>query len=1087
MLKSFSSRARNAGVAVVCAALASSAFAESNQSTSVALHRFSFPVSTLTEDLAIQDYVVAADVFNFVRPFTVNGQHFVMLINGNVGTVRVHSVVNQNLGAAVWSQTHVRWRCTGAAISGGTTPYVFLHDSFTGRVTRHPIANNGSVTTSQVLTSSDGDTCSEADTCKWQDRNLFTVYRQGNAWRIFTMDTWSGKVTVAESDLSVVSQATWTRGYSSVDHLYVDAANTYRVLHKAAGDPYKSFGETGDSAGLMVVQRVSATGLNQTNTYTGTDLSPDLANHSNNGEVGWSHVRFAVEKNTADTSSYGVFYYDRKSGTYEIKSFNSGTGVIGALSSSGELDPNYTDFQPYVFGTIGGIAALNYDDLTPFHYDEVERMSATLEDRLSSLVVGYQFMLSQSGQIIHSRAKGMQRVDPEVAMSIRARQDLGSASKMITTFSLLDLSASTTGSVDLNDPIADHVAPGEFDAESWINTVTVQGALSHTTGMKVGGCTKDPEELTIDCTAFYAADQAEELDGGALGWKRDYNNHNTQVARRMIERYSGTETSPDLDAWIRARWMNRLNITQSSMSCLHTPDAYYFAPCHGAADCVDYDGEPWQQSLIIDGWSSTCGAGGWAGSSRGLLEFLHAIRYAKILPVSSIEHLTLIDTAMSSGGTNTALGWEPPWNANGSPALGKNGANGDDDTDASYNAYIVRLPDDVDAVLLLNTSGVSATRETQLAYNFAKDPDNSPMPAYVRADVYETGETYGRIAVNEASMSSSIIHQYVVGGIDEGELTLTNFSIGSGSQIVRGESVTEPDAYDVQISDGTIFVTAVRNEDNELRVVGWNNSLGTLIRSGDATGDWATEIAVTKAGDYLGVSLITRAVTAIVNAAGKLQVDVWDANITLGTVTHVSSVEVKGTLDPQAGVEIETLIAGNALEDARVVTAFRDSLDRLRVDVWAVSPSGALDRLDGTTWVASVKDWAVDSIAIEARGDGGEFFDGSRFMTVSISPGDTARVVTWAIDAFDQISGVAELSLDDVTQVELSRGAVLARRTNGNAQVTKLDIQEDGDVYEAADPVTIADGVFSVVGAGRVFSAHRDAGDQLVVTYWRTN
>lgn len=1095
MLYRSSTRIRHAGVAVVCAAVTfealapSSAFAGSNQSTAVAIHRFAFPISTLTEDPANQNFVVAAEIFNFARPFTANGQNFVMLINGNVGSVRVHPVVGQELGAAVWSQTHTRWRCTGAAISGGATPYVFLHDSFTGRVNRYPIANNGSVTTNQLTWVADADNCSATQSCRWQDRNIFTVYRQGDAWRIFTMDTWSGHVTVAESDLSIVSQATWTRGYSSVDHVYVDAANTYRVLHKASGDPYKAFGEAGDSAGLVVVQKVSANGLNQGNRYTGTDLAPDFANHSNNGEVGWSHVRFAVAKNTSNTSSYGVFYYDRRSGAYEIKSFNSTTGAIGAMVSSGDLDPNWTDFQPFVFGTFGSVVGLNYDNVVPFHYDEVERMSSAINERLSGLVVGYQLMLSQSGQIIHSRAEGMQRLDQPVAMATRARHDLGSVSKMITTFSLLELSASTTGSVDLTDPISDHVAADEFDAESWINNVTVQDALSHTTGMSAQACTKDQEELTIDCRDFYAAQQSENLDGGALGWKRDYNNDNTQTARRMIERYSGTETSPDLDAWVRARWMTKLGITQNSMSCLHTPEAHYFAQCHEAPDCIDYNNEPWQQSLIIDGWSSTCGAGGWSASSRGLIELLHAIRYAKILPVTSVEHTTLLDTSLSSGGRATALGWESPWIANGEATLGKNGSVPDSDSDATFSAYITRLPGEVDAVLLLNTAGVSATKEAQLAYNYAKDPIGSPMPEYVREDVFKTGDIYTTIAINEASTSNSLTHEYVVGGINsEGELTLTGFSIASGSQIVRGDSVTESDAYDIQISDGTTFVTAVRNEDNHLRVIGWNNALGTLVRSGDATGDYATEIAVTKAGDMAGSSLITRAVTAIVNAAGKLQVDVWDADITLGTVSHVDSSEVKGELDPQAGVEIETLIAGNALENARVITAMRDPFGELRVDVWDVLPNGSLDHVDATTFVAEVKDWAVDSIAIDARGDGSAFFDGSRFATASISPSGSARVSTWEIDAADQVSGLGEVVLDEVTHVELSRGALIARNNNGNAQVTKLDIQVDGTVYPVGFAATkTASDVFSVVGAGRLFSAHRDIEDELVVTFWRKN
>src|SRR6185436_17502740 len=83
----------------------------------------------------------------------------------------------------------------------------------------------------------------------------------------------------------------------------------------------------------------------------------------------------------------------------------------------------------------------------------------------------------------------------------------------------------------------------------------------------------------------------------------------------------------------------------SCLTCEVNPDAYYFGPCGGSADCFGSAGKNWQRIREHDlsTYSANCSSGGWYASSRDLIEFLHTIRYRRVLNQTSTNQLLQTD------------------------------------------------------------------------------------------------------------------------------------------------------------------------------------------------------------------------------------------------------------------------------------------------------------------------------------------------------------------------------------------------------------------------------------------------------------
>jgi hypothetical protein len=1049
-----------------------------NAKAIVAFHQFNPVNGQVVLDATPTTYLDSLSVANIARYFETGGQSFVLFGNGNTGKLRVHRLINgQDIGPKVFNYERptLRFSSAGIASSEGKL-YLFLLNPFVGQIIRYTIKDDGSL-----------DAGSGASEPIWKDMSLFSVFKQKSEWRLFAYDPWTGKVGVGDLNGQRIATDNWSIGYTSVDHLYVDDTTAYRLLYKAAGDPYKEPGEKGDDSGLLVIQKLSADGLSGGTTQSTVSVSTS----ADGKQSGWSNIRFIALTDSLGVPHYSVFFYNRKSGEYMQVGFNEKTGTLGFIQTAqGNIGPRWTDIDPYVYQQQGRLITVNYEDVRPFYYDEVERMGLEIHKRLATKVVGYQLMVSQSGQVIYNRGWGKKRLDLNddelERMTTDTRLDLGSVSKMITAVTLLKLSS--LGEVDLNAPISNYLDPTDYPKDSWVTKMKVNNLLTHTTGMKEGGCDKNKDDLTMDCGNFFAAKQSEDLFNEATNdYEYYYNNSNFGAARKVIEHVTGVTTSPEIvsktyELWAEAAFdMLEANAIEfNGITCYHEPDVYYFASCHGAENCYDFQDQPWQQSHLIEGWSTSCSAGTWAGSSRNMLEFLNAIRYSRILG-DSPEQKMLTDTEMTSGGEPTALSWEQPWIFGSDKYLGKNGAKGDDDSEAAFHTYITRLPDNADAVLLVNTAGVDPSNLLLSAYVFGLDPA-LPMPVFNSEDEFKTGDVATTIALNETDTNSIYTTgDYVTAAVTDGKLSLTLWDVhnpGDG-QIERKEEVKDDlSIKDVRITDGPDFVTAVRDNSDRLRVIAWAKPFG-LQRYGEAKGDEVKQISVTKA---CSDALRGRAVTAVRNKDDKLQLDVWEYDNSANTVKRTDTL----TLGPVTlGVTIETLKYVNSLtQKARVVTAMRNANGKLQVDVFDVLSTGQLVHKDGDSFGTVTAANTKSRIAIDPRGAGSDFFKGIGFLTASINDVGNLEVITWKTDAFGNITKVKDVtSMQIATSVDVTRATTVARSDGGYLLMTKWKIDDLGNI-SALKADTKGAAINQVVAAGNVVTAYRDTNDKLYLVNW---
>ena len=652
--------------------------------------------------------------YNIVRTFkNILNQTFMFLINGNTGRAKIHMLNGDGTpGSVPWqSAPSPVFRCTSAELvrTGGVT-YLFMHDSFIGQVRKLRMNEDGSPNIGSMIITTHND---------WKDKNLFSLYSFNGAYYLLGCDTYTGAVVAYSINNQKIAASTWTRGWTSVDHLETGGV-TYRTLYKAAGDPHKKPGESGDQAGRFLVQKVAANGVDFENIYD----SPLLSNYST--------VRFATIPDGGGGWKHMIFFYNRSSGLYFMYGFDAQQG-LGPFAAVGHVDNDeaqnlpYVDVEPYTVSGQTYMAFIKDDDSEPFNYDRVEKMAHTIHDGLVNEAVGYQIMVAQSGRVIYSRAWGKSKLSnvpaEEVNMTPRTRFNLGSVSKMITTMTVLKLADNGVIPDIEGDKIIQHLNPMKYPANNlhqWVQDRPVINLLTHTSGLdeKQGGtCSKEPGNK-MDCTNFFSTTPQLPCDGPGEECNRNYNNYNTNAARIVIESKTGAESSEEIVAKTRELWAYTINL--GGINCVPDAGVSYFGKCNGAPDCFSFNGQLWRQMETDGTASESCSAGGWNATAYEMIEFLAGIRYKKLLVSPHLNELltstTMSDLSGSEG--STALGWEKPWSANGVPSLGKNG--GWSQNGIGFKAYITRLPNNCDAVVLVNTAAdVGVTELVQNAYNLA--------------------------------------------------------------------------------------------------------------------------------------------------------------------------------------------------------------------------------------------------------------------------------------------------------------------------------------------------------------------------------
>jgi len=643
--------------------------------------------------------------YNIVRTFRNSaGEPILLTLNGNTGVYGTFGLTADGfLGSSKsggGAQKELRCNSADFVKIGGATKLV-TQDSFTGMIRIIPVGDNGAL---------DLNAMTKTFVLDMRDKNLFSAYESQislyeTSVLMTGVNTWTGEMaTYSLNNMQKVTTDTWTRGWTSMDYLKIGDV-TYRLLYKASGDPYKKPGESGDQARRFVIETAAPDGSSQT--IQNNTLAADM------GDV--SSIRFIQFPSLRTSYNYGIFFYRRTTGDYSIYGFDPQIGLgnkldTGSLKSGASAGapaaPPYIDFAQYVINGTAFLAFVSPDNAMPLGYEQAEQMGQVMHDSLKDNTVGYQFMLAQSGRIFFSRGFGKKRLDhdpsKETNMTTRSFLNIGSVSKVITATTLLKLAEQDK--VDLNADTSNYLDADQVEPYKWPRITPVLNLLTHTTGVSGNLCTADTGNLTVDCKNFFNAERDSNppcgLDAsGKYNCNYSYNNSNFVAARKVIEYITGAKDSMEIDNQTHKLWADSVDL---GITCKVSPSAFYYGPCNGAADCFNYAGKSWRRYWPAGdySWSEFCSSGGWYASSSELMQFLTAIRYRNALN-KDFTNLLLRTDIKDIDNNGTAVGWDPPWFANGQKNLGKGGSLPMNGTAA--RAYITRLPNNCDAVVQVNS------------------------------------------------------------------------------------------------------------------------------------------------------------------------------------------------------------------------------------------------------------------------------------------------------------------------------------------------------------------------------------------------
>jgi CubicO group peptidase (beta-lactamase class C family) len=885
---------------------------------------------------------------SFARPFRVGNQKFVFYLWKHSGDALIQQF---NADGQLGAETDARnlepgW--TSVDFIYGVNTYVALHNAFTGQVRTYRIGADGRLAADPTVSLTH---------VKLQDTELFSPFLHNGQWRYFALDTWTGRAVTSGANWASMTESQWTRGWTSLDHL-THLGTAYRLIYKAEGDPQSS---ESSEAGRLVIQRLNSEGGVAQEIFDG------------NAGAHWSSVIFVPSAGSL-LSPHKIFFYRKDTKQYEVRAFDVAAGLGPVLGNAqGELFNTYTDLKAVSMDGRTWLTALNDESAKPFTAAQARTMGLTIHNELQNKAVGYQFLLMQSGRVIYSRAHGLTQVSPvQTPMTTRTRLDLGSVGKMITT--MTTLKQAEQGLVYLNQPIAGQLDENKYNLAAlnpWVSQRTVLDLMKQTTGLAGGpGCVGDDATYQVTCQPFFTAAPTLTCVDGLC--PRDYNNAHFGALRQVIENAANTQTTAELVQYTHDLWAKKIDLGGATgIKCSANPNSYSFRRCAGGDNCGNYNGVWWRQEEVDVPYSSSCGAGGWHASARQMGEFMAAARYSKVLGDNlndlfmSTEHTALQDGVPVAGAT--ALGWEPAWQAEtgGEKLLHKNGAR-------IGVAYITQLPNRMDAVVIANTALESHPQGLlNAAYKYSAGITTTP-PVYIEV-VSEGSATAGEISEVAANrISTSGIGQYATAGRDgEGNLRVISWNGKANGELEKKVTLVAGAASEIAITDGDGFVTALRNGSGNLQVVAWSAAFGNaanLQREGTGLGVPVSKVAATRLAGF--GSTDGRVAIAVRNGDGNLRVSVWEFHNNGNQVVEIDSITAGAISD----VAIQGLDTSGVMNQAtRFVTAVRNASGLLQVDVWDVDSTGHLTRRGKATADAVSADSLKGKIAI-GRFDDDDFF-----------------------------------------------------------------------------------------------------------------
>jgi CubicO group peptidase (beta-lactamase class C family) len=296
-----------------------------------------------------------------------------------------------------------------------------------------------------------------------------------------------------------------------------------------------------------------------------------------------------------------------------------------------------------------------------------KKMESYLKEELTKKgAVGFSYAIVQSGQLIKSGAQGWARApweakQPNIALTTTKRMTVASISKPITAVAVMKLVEQKKLSLDSKFyPLIKDKFP---KAGKGVENVTIRQLLNHKSGLKPGiGCGDNLPNLLLQGTPW---------DDGI----RPYENSNFCLLREVIEKVSGQ----NYVNYVQSQILNKMTI--ADMSCkpdVNNPTLYY-----NTSKTLGYS---WGD------YSKTCSAYGWSASAIDLAKFLAYVRYHKVLSKPTTDQM------LSEG-----LGWQKTVGTRGT--YYQHGGDWIGPEKKGFTGVIMHFPDNIDAVLLVNTRG----------------------------------------------------------------------------------------------------------------------------------------------------------------------------------------------------------------------------------------------------------------------------------------------------------------------------------------------------------------------------------------------
>lgn len=920
--------------------------------------------------------------FNIAEVYVTQGQYHLVLLNGitgETGVIRFNPetgcfdlVQETNVGSGTWRSVQV--------IRQDNQTRLFLYNTRDNGKYREMLIDDLGV----IIDGSEIDHYSPA----LKNKNLFSTFAQSGR-RLFALSTWNGSTAVMQltPDQGSLTEDSDYLGWSHLDHMKRDG-QVFRMMYKEAGFPYSPAEDDG-AAGTLEIFSVAPDGT------TGPTVYHAIYGH------GWSQAQFVRLSPTRS----GVLFYKR--------GLLGAPGIIGAIRFQGltptpfvELLPtfpfeeNYHQIRDFRIADQTYVMAVRFsDDLDEDRYitaGKAAKIASCVAKQLENRAAGFQLSMLQAGREVMQYTSGYSQIDPATEMTDRSRIDAGSVGKMFTTITALKMSEQPQYDINLNFPIGYQVDPDKyppFDMDQWTLIRTPLDLMAQATGWKRESDGSEPfacdpvgDLLTVDCTPFFSTEPplAEDCKGTGDQLHCLYNYHNSHFGalRQVVEHHADISTTKEIDTLTRDLWLGKL-FEKEGPTCRRSETSKYINVCSPLIhdQCISFGEQSYTQNSSThyskDGWSKSCGAGGWNASSKDLVEILEMLGAEKVLDTDNTELLYRTDLK-DAGNNGVAIGWGPPYSARngGDMVLGKGGVSG-------ASSYVTNLEAWGQAALIINTVKGSplATSVLQDAVWAAMSlTDCNPMQTFVIKDEDGAGTT------SEISIDKLGIHNFATAMRDsDGNLKLSTWSHDSDDierdDTLQDEAATYISALGLSASE---LVTAFRDANGSLKVKYYHVSNQNIIKLESTIEDeevFDTDVVKLK------VAASTFAVV-MRNANSQLQINTYQYSAGFSGIKLLSSFISQDVADIQS-----VSATSDPANPGRIVAAVQTGDNNGRVLAFDVDSEGKIEPLavSHSNIQLPGKDIKITSAVYTT------FNDLVYFITASRSPDDNLVVASWKV------------------------------------------------------------------------------------------